>query len=101
VEYAYITEDKPHNNNTKSYERAMVAKGKHSYRVMAQLMAEDALGRPLRKDEVLFHLNSNSMDYTPGNLLLTTRRLVGRYNRTGRPPYGSTLAELRPDWVED
>lgn len=99
-EHAYVVEDTPHANNTKSYERAMIAKGKHSYRVIAQLMAEDALGRPLRKDEVLFHLNGDSMDYAPENLLLTTRRQVGRYNRTGRLPYGSTLAELRPDWVE-
>lgn len=50
-------------------------------RSYARVLMEGVLGRPLAKDEIVWHINGDAFDNTPNNLEVITRKELARRNK--------------------
>ena len=59
------------------------------------LMMEQILGRPLKDNEVVHHINGDKRDNSPENLQVMDRREHGQLHNLGFSPTAGTLEKLR------
>ncbi len=78
--------------SSQGYVRVLVSRKKRQYEHI--LIAEKALGRPLRKGEVVHHINCDRTDNRPENLLICTISYhVKLHARMRRHPYWQQFDE--------
>jgi hypothetical protein len=68
---------------------------KNGYVLHHRVIAENSLGRLLRSDEIVHHINGNKKDNTPNNLEVM---LATEHNRKHGFGQGRRMAELRCPW---
>lgn len=75
-----------------AYGYVMVRVGKRAYRLEHRMIAERILGRPLRENEHVHHINCDRTDNRNENLLICTREYHNALHaRMRKHPYWSTL----------